>query len=476
MSEKKLRKIASLKTVGEFKEYLNEIGAKIPIDEQIETGENAPLKQPLQYEEKTIGNRFCVLPMEGWDCPGGHPSDFTRRRWKNFGISGAKLIWGAEAAAVRRDGMSNPSQLRMTEETLSGIDDMRQMMTDAHEERFGNINDFFVGLQLTHSGRFSKPNDNNKLESKIVYHHPILDHKFGLSKDHPVLTDDEIKGIIDDFISAAKLARKAGFEFVDVKHCHGYLGHEFLSAVDRPGPYGGSFENRTRFIKEIVQGIKAEVPELKIGVRLSLFDYVPFRKGKNNLGEPEEFSGKYLYAFGGDGTGQGVDMSETYMFLDLLKSLGIRMVCTTVGSPYYNPHIQRPAMFPPSDGYNPPEDPLIGVARQINAVAEVKQARPDMIFVGSGYTYLQEWLGNVAQAVIGNNMADFVGIGRMVLPYPDILADILEGNPIQKNRICRTFSDCTTAPRKGIISGCYPLDHFYKSRPEFEQLKEAKKK
>ena len=131
---------------------------------------------------------------------------------------------------------------------------------------------------------------------------------------------------------------------------------------------------------------------------------------------------------------------------------------------------------PPSDGYQPPEDPLVGVARHINVVAELKQLRPDFLYVGSGYSYLQDWLPNVAQQVIRTGQSDFVGIGRMVLSYPDFCADVLHGRPMQRKQICRTFSDCTTAPRNGIISGCFPLDDFYKQRPEFDQLQIVKEK
>ena len=470
------RKMASIKSPDEFRKYAASINLDIPIDDNIETGADAPLKQKITLDGKTIGNRFCILPMEGWDCPGGHPSEFTRARWKKFAISGAKLIWGCEAAAVREDGMSNPGQLRISGKTLSEIAGMRESLASDHKERFGKNDDLFIGLQLTHSRRYSKPHDNNKHEPVIAYRHPILDKRMHLSADYPVLSDSQISEIRDDFIKAAALSQKAGFDFVDVKHCHGYLGHELLSAVDRPGIYGGSFENRTRFMREIIEGIKSSSPGLKIGVRLSIFDFVPFKKGPDNVGIPESVDGeKYPYAFGGDGTGLGIDMTETVMLLDMLEKLGIKLICTTAGSPYYNPHIQRPAMFPPSDGYLPPEDPLAGVARQMNAVAELKKKKPSMIFVGSAYTYLQEWLGNVTQSLVRKNMTDFASIGRMVLPYPDIIADILEGRPVQKNRICRTFSDCTTAPRKGLISGCYPLDHFYKKMPEYEKLKEMKK-
>jgi 2,4-dienoyl-CoA reductase-like NADH-dependent reductase (Old Yellow Enzyme family) len=208
---------------------------------------------------------------------------------------------------------------------------------------------------------------------------------------------------------------------------------------------------------------------------LSIFDFVPFSKGERGIGTAEAASDNYPFAFGGDGTGLGIDFTETIRLLDLLANMNIKLVCTTAGSPYYNPHIQRPAMFPPCDGYLPPEDPLVGVSRQINAVAELKGKRPDMIFVGSGYTYLQEWMPHVAQRAISSNMVDFVGLGRMMLAYPDIVADILNGSPLKKRRICRTFSDCTTAPRNGLVSGCYPLDKFYRARPQFEMLKWIKK-
>jgi 2,4-dienoyl-CoA reductase-like NADH-dependent reductase (Old Yellow Enzyme family) len=160
--------------------------------------------------------------------------------------------------------------------------------------------------------------------------------------------------------------------------------------------------------------------------------------------------------------------------LRLLDALDIRWVCLTAGSPYYNPHVQRPALFPPLDGYTPPEDPLRGVARQIEATARLKREFPRLAIVGSGYSYLQEWLPNVGQRVLREGGADFVGLGRMVLAYPDLPADVLEGRPLRRKSVCRTFSDCTTAPRSGLVSGCYPLDPFYTTYPEAEQLKKVK--
>ena len=282
------------------------------------------------------------------------------------------------------------------------------------------------------------------------------------------------------------MASEAGADFVDIKHCHGYLLHEFLSAFTRPGKYGGSFENRTRILREIVAGIRASGNPIDLGVRLSLFDFVPFRPdpalslpGKPGPGIPEAYSHclPYRYAFS---TNQDhpvePELSETFRFVDLCVELGIKILNTTAGSPYYNPHLQRPAAYPPSDGYQPAHDPLIDVARQIDMVRRVRErAAGRLIVVGAAYSYLQEYLPNVAQAVVRGEGADLVGFGRLVLSYPAMLSDAITRGEINKRLICRTFSDCTTAPRNGIISGCYPLDDYYRTRPEFQELKKVKK-
>jgi NADPH2 dehydrogenase len=450
------RRVARLRTGEDLRRHLQEIGVEMSFDEEMAAGADAPLAQPYRLRNGfVIGNRFCTLPMEGWDgTTDGRPTDLIFRRWGRFGTSGTKLIWGGEAVAVRPDGRANPNQMMINEKNVSDLGSLRQALVDAHKERFGRTDDLFVGLQLTHSGRFARPYSKTRLEPKIIYHHPLLDDKFGIPSDMPLMADQEIDELITDFVRAAGFAQQAGFQFVDIKHCHGYLGHELLSAVDRPGPFGGSFENRTRFLRQIVEGIRAQVPGLEIGVRLSAFDFVPFRPGVDGRGEPEPLPAEpYAYAFGGDGTGVGLDLTESRAFLDLLAALDIQLVCITGGSPYYNPHIQRPALFPPSDGYEPPEDPLAGVARQIKVTAELKTHRPDLIFVGSAYSYLQEWLPNVAQNVVRTGKADFVGLGRMSLSYPDMVADVLAGKPLQRKRICRTLSDCTTAPPRRSGSG-----------------------
>ena len=235
-----------------------------------------------------------------------------------------------------------------------------------------------------------------------------------------------------------------------------------------------------------VAGIRAVAPELGIGVRLSAFDLVPFRPiaalshpGKPGPGEPEDFSSLLPYQFGFGTNPQNpleYDLTEPKMFLALLEELGVNLVNLSAGSPYYNPHIQRPAAYPPSDGYQPHEDPLISVARQIQVVAELKKAFPNLLLVGSGYSYLQEYLPHVGQYQLEHGHVDFIGLGRMVLSYPAFLHDaVTEGQTMESRLICRTFSDCTTAPRNGLRSGCYPLDNYYKTFPDAAKLKEVKR-
>ena len=476
MSEPPWPRVASFKTPDAFRGHLAGSGIALDLDDVLAPAGASPLAQPIELEGVRVGNRFCILPMEGWDgTREGAPSDLTRRRWRNFGRSGAKLIWGGEAVAVRRDGRANPNQLLIAESTVADLEGLRLALLAAHKESFGPRaeDDLYVGLQLTHSGRFARPHATDRPEPVVAYAHPILDRRFpgGLRR----IADEELDQLVADFVAAARLAWNAGFAFVDVKHCHGYLGHELLSARDREGRYGGSFENRTRFLREVVSGIRAEAPGLGVGVRLSVFDSVPYRKGAGGVGAPEVASASYRFAFGlMEDERLDAALEDARALLRLLETLRVRLVCVTAGSPYYSPHLQRPALFPPTDSYLPPEDPLRGVARQIEATRRLKADFPGLVLVGSAYSYLQEWLPHVAQRVVREGGADFVGLGRMVLSYPELPADVLRGAPLRRKSICRTFSDCTSAPRSGLVSGCFPLDPFYVAHADAARLREAK--
>jgi NADPH2 dehydrogenase len=482
----KLVRVASFKTVSDFREHLRSLNLDLGLDDEILQGDASPLRQKVAWRGRTIGNRWAIHPMEGWDgTTTGGVTEPMIRRWKRFGESGAKLIWGGEAMAVRADGRANMNQLIINEENKAGIAQLRETLLAAHREKFGATDDLVIGFQLTHSGRFCRPNDKKRWESRIAYRHPILDAKFNVTSDDQILSDDDLKRLVEAYVAAARIAAEIGADFVDIKHCHGYLLHEFLSAHTRPGPYGGSFENRTRLIREIAAGIRSVAPNLGLGVRLSAFDLVPFKPNpelsqpaKPGPGMPEDFSKclPYKYAFGVNPENPlEYDLTEPRQVLQLLSELGIDLVNLTAGSPYYNPHIQRPAAYPPSDGYQPHEDPLISVVRQIQVVQELKAAFPSLLLVGSAYSYLQEYLPHVAQYYLRQGYVDFVGLGRMVLSYPHMLADATSaGKLLEPKLICRTFSDCTTAPRNGLRSGCYPLDDYYKTFPDAPLLKQIK--
>lgn len=481
-------RLSRFKTPEDFHAHVVALGLALPLDDCILTAAaGSPLAQPIDVLGRRVGNRWCVHPMEGWDgTREGGPSELTLRRWERFGRSGAKLIWGGEAVAVRHDGRANPHQLVAADHTQAGLAQLRETLLTAHRERFGSTDDLLLGLQLTHSGRFSRPNESGRPEPWILYHHPILDTRVGIRPDDDsrILSDEQIDRLIDDYVAAARIAAGVGFDFVDVKACHGYLGHEFLSAHTRPGRYGGSLENRTRFLRDVIERIREACPGLGIGVRMSVFDSVPFEDdpesrvtNRKGVGRPAAYQGclPYRYGFGVNERDPLVpDLREPIEVLAKLRAMDVRLINATCGSPYYVPHIQRPAYYPPSDGYQPPEDPLVGVARQVETVRQLKRRFGDLVIVGTGYTYLQEFLPLVAQAVVRSGWADLVGIGRMVLSYPEMPADCLETGRLNVKAICRTFSDCTTGPRHGLVSGCYPLDDHYKSLPAAATLRDIK--
>ena len=486
MNERSYLHLGGIRNVEAFRRYLSKQDISIPCDLELLSGDASPLAQPLRCNSFTVGNRFAIHPMEGWDGTiDGRPTELTFRRWRRFGSSGAKLIWGGEAVAVCHEGRANPNQLAINPHSISDLSQLRDGLVEEHRRSVGTVDGLIIGLQLTHSGRYSRPNAHDRPEPRILYRHPILDQRLGIVDDQSLLADDEIEKIIGDYHRAALVAREAGFDFVDIKHCHGYLGHEFLSAHTREGNYGGSFENRTRFLREVVIGMRSVAPGLSIGVRLSAFDTIPFRPdpelstpGKPGPGVPEPCDAMLPYRWGfGVNKDNPIqpDLTEAKRLLSLLQELDINLVNISAGSPYYNPHVQRPALYPPSDGYLPPEDPLIGVARQLAATRALKQQFPTLTIVGSAYTYLQDFLPYVAQAAVREGWVDCVGLGRMVLTYPTLPHDLFAGRGMERKSVCRTFSDCTSAPRAGLPSGCYPLDERYKESADAARLKQIKR-
>jgi 2,4-dienoyl-CoA reductase-like NADH-dependent reductase (Old Yellow Enzyme family) len=270
MADFPFARLGSFRDVASFVNHVASLGLELPCDAELTPGEASPIARPVSVDNLTIGNRIAVHPMEGWDAtPDGRPTEATVRRWRRFGASGAKLIWGGEAVAVRHDGRANPNQLFIHDDSTRDLATLRDALVDEHRAVAGSADGLVVGLQLTHSGRYCVPNAKGRPEPWVAYRHPILDRRVGITDDSRTLSDDDVRRLIDDYVAAARVAADAGFDFVDVKHCHGYLGHEFLSAKTRSGDFGGSLENRTRFLLEVTQAVVDVAGADRVGVRFS---------------------------------------------------------------------------------------------------------------------------------------------------------------------------------------------------------------
>jgi len=427
---------------------------------------------PVTIGDRTIGNSLGIHPMEG--CDGtldGTPGELTFRRWKRFGEGGAKLIWG-EATAVVPEGLANSRQLLLSENNLLVFEELLHQTRAAHRSLYGLDNDLLIGLQLTHSGRYSyrKP--------LIVYHHPqvdgatYLDKAKGIkiSKEYPVLTDDELERLEDAFVLAARRAFNIGFDFVDIKQCHTYLLNELLGARTREGKYGGSFENRTRFVRNVLGKIRGEVgTRALIASRFNAFDGVPFQKDPaTGLGKPVPFRTPYEYSFGVNRNNPlQEDLTEAIQLVKLMREYGVAMVNVSMGSPYYNMHYGRPFERAPDDGYYSPEHPLVGVERQFRIAGTIQQAFPDLVVVGTGYSWLRQFLLNAGESNIRRKRVRIIATGRGAMAYPEYAHDAMTTGSLKPSRVCLGISYCTNLMRSKnnelgqYPAGCVPRDNVY---------------
>lgn len=441
----------------------------------------SPLFEPVSVGQKTAGNRMAIQPMEGCDgTTEGFPDELTYRRYERFGAGGAKLIWG-EATAIAPEGRMNSRQLTINDKTASSLEKMYENARIEHRKEFSDDSDLIIGIQLTHSGRycFQKP--------LIATHDPICDPLVTdkstgkvLDEDYPILSDDDLKRIEDQYVEAAKLSAKIGMDFVDIKQCHRYLLSELLGARNRPGEYGGSLENRTRLIRNIVTRIKEEAPGLIIGTRMNVYDGVPYRQSeKDSTGEPRPHDLPIQVAFGTNPNDHLVEeMEEPLEVVRKLAEWGVELFNISMGNPYANPHLIRPAEYAPVDGYLPPEHPLVGVLRHFRLAGMVQEVVPDIPVVGSGYSWLQDWAMHAGAANVKDNKIAIVGMGRATLSQPDFVKNLLENGQMERKKVCRTFSYCTNLMR----TKDHPLGQYPTGCPPFDKeiydpiWKEAKEK
>ena len=409
------------KTLDDVRADLDRLGLDLPLSE-----DTSVLARGFDVKGDAIRfkNAVAIHPMEGFDsAPDGGPSELTTRRYMRFADSDAGLYW-FEAVAISNESRSNDRQLWINE---SNVGSFKKLISAIHEKTNGAP----VICQLTHSGRFSRP--ENKPAPIISYHNPVLNKPFYIPADHKVVTDEYLDSLVYQYVRAAKLAEEAGFDGVDIKACHRYLMSELLSAYTREGRYGGSYENRTRLYREVIAAVKSEV-KIAVATRLGVHDGIGHPYG---FGDDTEDSSKF-------------DPTEALRLIGDIHSLGINLINVTMGTPYYNPHVNRPYC---KGGYEPPEHPLVGIARMINGAALLQKAFPFITFIGTGYTFLRQFAPYLAAGAVGSGMISAAGFGRMAFAYDGFAKDLI-ANDMKPNKCCLTCGKCTELMRAFTTTGC----------------------
>mgnify|MGYP000156237576 CR=1 FL=1 len=424
-------------SLDELRRDISRAGVDLDLDENLEV-----LGQPVQAGSLRLPNRFVVLPMEGCDgTADGAPDELTFRRYRRFGAGGSGLLW-FEATAVVEEARANPRQLWIHDANAGEFARLIEESLAAARETMGASFRPVTVLQLTHSGRYSKPGRRPK--PIIAHRSKFLDPIHNLGPGYPLITDDELERLEDEYVAAAKAAKKAGFDAVDVKACHRYLISELHASFTRENSrYGGEpFENRTRFFRNVVLKIRDQVPGLVVTSRMNAYDAMA-----------------YPYGWGVDREDPSKpDLREPIQLVRFLKEQGAPLVNITIGNPYYNPYVNRPFDLPIAGAPFPPEHPLIGVARFVHVVREIQQAFPDMPVIGGGYTWLRHYFPHQAAANVRKGWVTLVGAGRMAFAYPDFAREILNQGRLDPEKVCVSCSACTQIMRDGGRSGCVPRD------------------
>lgn len=412
------------RTISDLSQLAGELHLEIPISEDIQS-----LLEAVNIKNKKVPNRLVVQPMEGFDSmDNGAPGELSFRRYKRYAAGGSGMIW-FEATSIMHSGRSNPRQLMLTHESLPEFQKLVEMVRLEARKIHGSDFDPFLVLQLTHSGRYSKP--EGVLTDKYFSSNPILDpagHKTSR------FTDEELDEIKEHFKSAIHLAEAAGFDSVDIKASHGYLLHEILAAFeDTDSCFDGSYENRTKILKDLC----AIQTNLIKSIRLNASDSIPYPHG---FGMQKDGSLEY-------------DLTEPVKLIGELKD-EVPLWNITAGIPYYNSFVNRPYDRGIKGSDTPPEHPLQGVARLIQITGDIQQKYPDLPMVGSGYSWLRYLIPYVGAGVRQQKKATFIGLGRSSFAYPDAPRDLIEKGEMDRKKVCTACSRCTEFMREGKPSGC----------------------
>ena len=420
-------------TIDDIKNKISELGLEnLPLSEDVSV-----LKDEVIIGNIRVPNRIAIQPMEG--CDGtveGEPDELTLRRYDRFAESGAGLVW-VEAVAIVNEGRANPRQLYINEKTVDSLKRMNERIRELSMKKNGYAP--VIIMQATHSGRYSKPEGTPA--PLIAYNNPIFEKDNPIDKSR-IISDDKLFELEEMYGKAAKMAEEAGFDGIDIKCCHRYLNSELLSAYNREGAFGGSFENRTRLLRNgIKNATDATGKDFIITTRMNVYDGF-----------------EYPYGWGvKENCGKDIDLSEPIKLIDILHNqLSVKMIDVTIGNPYFNPFVNRPADAT-AEFFG--EHPLIGVDRMFGCVGAIQKAFPNLAVMGSGVSYMRQYSGNLAAGAIKNGMMTMQGFGREAFAYPQFANDLLYKGEMDKNMCCITCAKCTELMRAGTVAGCVIRDN-----------------
>jgi 2,4-dienoyl-CoA reductase-like NADH-dependent reductase (Old Yellow Enzyme family) len=387
------------------------------------------LSSPIKVGKKTAPNRIVNQPMESNDADDhGNPTELTFKRYRNLAEGGAGIIF-VEALSISHESRARKNQLRISEDTAKGLERLVKMVKEVNPKPL-------VLFQIDHSGRIS-----GAAFSKVVSLYPSGDPNIH------ILTPEEIKEIGLLFVKAALIAKQAGADGIDFKHCHGYLCGEMLRPANRrPDRFGGTFENRTRFFRETTRKIRNSVGKdgFLIGARYSAYEAIPGGFGTSGPQEVAE------------------DTSEPLAFARLVEESGMDYINVSAGASGITPEVTRPTKNYPEGVYR-----HFGWAKAVKTLVKIP-------VIGSGYSYLRDGKNDLkepdpskksflywAEKNLRDGNVDMVGIGRQSLADPLFAKKILAGN-VDQVRFCTACGGCSALLRYQAPAGCTVYNDDYK--------------
>lgn len=415
-----------IRTLNALQAEASRLRLELPVSSDV-----AVLGAPVLINGLNIPSRLCVQPMEGCDADaGGAPGKLTLRRYLRTAEGGFGLIW-LEAAAVDGPGRSNPQQLWMNRKNLAAFTELVREIKLCARQRWGH--DIRVILQLAHAGRYSRP------QGEAAPVTALPDPQLGSLSAASVVSDADLDALQEKFVSAGCLAMEAGFDGVDIKACYNDLPADLLCAVTRPGRYGGSLENRSRFLCEVIAKLSAAHPQMLLASRLSI--------------APD-----------------ATKLDDAVALALLLQVAGVKVLNLSAlaeGTPSSGAHVH----------------PLERFVRLAEASQTLQRALPGVAMVVGGLSWFRHFLPNVAAGVVQGGGATLIGVGRAALAYPSLARDILQKGKMEADDCCINCDACVQLMKDDGHAGCAIMDNSvygveYRSRRHFatDHLKEEAKR